>query len=56
MITYIEGPFYQNKEIPMKDRKKELRDRVYAAMAENAKKNTAEFVKYVKKETDSKEE
>ena len=52
MITYIEGPFYADKSLPMKDQKKDLRDRVFAAMSENAKKNTLELVKYVKRDVD----
>jgi 1-acyl-sn-glycerol-3-phosphate acyltransferase len=32
LVTYIDGPFFVNEEIPPRERKKELRDRVYNAM------------------------
>lgn len=56
MITYVEGPFFADYTLPPKDRKKDLRDRVYAAMCKNAELNTIELVKYVKKNESSTEE
>ena len=50
MVTYVEGPFFADKSLPAKDQKKDLRDRVYAAMCKNAERNTVELVKYVKKD------
>ena len=51
MVTYVEGPFFADKSLPVKEQKKDLRDRVYSAMCENAKKNTVELVRYIKRES-----
>ena len=50
IVTYVEGPFFCNNELPVKDRKKDLRDRVYAAMCKNAEHNTVTLVKYIKRD------
>ena len=53
IVTYIDGPFYPNTELPLRKRKGELRDRVYATMCERAKNSTVEQIKYVKKEEEN---
>ena len=50
IVTYIDGPFYPNKELPIKEQKKDLRDRVYACMVERAKASEVEWIRYVKQE------
>jgi 1-acyl-sn-glycerol-3-phosphate acyltransferase len=50
IVTYADGPFYPDKNLSAKDQREDLRNRVYAAMTERAKLNTAEIIKYVKKE------
>lgn len=52
IITYIDGPFYPNKEMPSKERIQDLRDRVYNTMVERSKLSDYEFIKYIKKEED----
>lgn len=50
VISYIDGPFFQNKELKtQKERQKELRDRIYKQMCERAKENNIEVIKYLKK-------
>lgn len=51
MVTYIDGPFYPDEEIAAGERKKNLRDKVYACMCERAKNSNAEVIKYCKKES-----
>lgn len=48
IITYIDGPFYTDTTLPLKEQEKTLRDMVYDNMCENAKKNTYEIHKYIK--------
>ncbi len=50
VITYIDGPFYPNKELPLKEQEQDLRDRVYEAMKLRSELNTYEYIKYEKKE------
>ncbi|MBO5883396.1 MAG: 1-acyl-sn-glycerol-3-phosphate acyltransferase [Clostridia bacterium] len=50
IISYIDGPFFANEELPMRSRKKELRDRVYECMTERAKGSDTEQITYIKRE------
>ena len=49
IITYIDGPFYANPDLPVKEQEQDLRDRVYNQMVERSKLNTYEYIKYVKR-------
>ena len=48
IVTYVEGPFDPNKDLPLKEQRTDLRDRVYAAMKKNAERSTVETIKYIK--------
>ena len=50
IVTYIDGPFYPNADLPVRERKKELRDRVHACMCERAKASDVTWIHYIKKE------
>ncbi|MBQ8399303.1 MAG: hypothetical protein IJX08_04960 [Clostridia bacterium] len=52
IVTYIDGPFYQDTTLPPRIQKKELRDRVYACMKERAKRSNVVQIQYIKKEED----
>lgn len=52
IVTYIDGPFYANKELSIKEQKKELRDIVYNQMVERSKNSNIEYIKYIKKSND----
>lgn len=49
IVTYVDGPFYPNKELSLSEQKKDLRDRVYNCMVERSKKTNVEVIKYIKK-------
>lgn len=49
IITYIDGPFFPNKELNKKKAQKELRDIAYETMVNRSKNSTYEFIKYLKK-------
>lgn len=51
IVTYLDGPFYPNEGLPAKDRRRDLRDRVYACMCERAKRSDCVTIRYVKKES-----
>ena len=50
IVTYIDGPFYPNEELPMRQRKRDLRNRVYDCMCERARKSDVRWISYIKKE------
>ena len=50
MVTYVDGPFFADENLPPKERRKVLRDAVYQKMCERAALNTVELIQYVKKD------
>lgn len=44
IVTYIDGPFYANKELNEKQAKEELRDKVYNAMVNRSKNSNIDIV------------
>ena len=48
IVTYIDGPFYPNNELPKKEAQKELRDKIYNQMVERSKNSNVEHIKYIK--------
>ena len=51
-VTYVDGPFYPNMNLPPRERAKELRDRLYAQMVERSKESDCEYIRYVKESED----
>lgn len=47
IISYIDGPFYPDETLSPRDRRQDLRNKVYAAMTERAALSDVEFIKYV---------
>ena len=47
-MTYIDGPFYADASLPVRQQKKMLRDQVYETMKKRAKNNTVVCVRYEK--------
>ena len=47
IVTYIDGPFYPDKSLPMRRQRKLLRDEVYYTMCERAKRSSVEWIKYI---------
>lgn len=52
MVTYIDGPFYPDQNIPKPQRKQQLRDMAYNAMVERSKNNNVKLIEYIKKESE----
>lgn len=51
IVTYVDGPFYPDRNISSKkDRQMKLRDEVYNAMCRRAENSNFEKIKYVKKD------
>lgn len=48
ITVYIDGPFYPNKELKIKEAQEELRNKVYTKMCERAQNTDVEYYKYVK--------
>ncbi len=48
MVTYINGPFYANKDLTLKEQKEDLRNQVYQAMCKASKHSNVEMIQYIK--------
>lgn len=48
IVTYIDGPFFPNKDLGIKQRQEDLRNRIYNTMCEKSKLSNIEVIKYVK--------
>ena len=50
VVTYIDGPFYPDTSLPMKERKEKLKEECHSTMERRAKENsTYSYVVYEKK-------
>ena len=50
IVSYLDGPFFPDEKIEnLKERQKDLRDRIYNQMCERAKQNDIEVIKYIHK-------
>lgn len=52
IVSYIDGPFFPDASLPPRDRKRELRDRVYACMCERAKRSDVKWIEYIRKDNE----
>jgi 1-acyl-sn-glycerol-3-phosphate acyltransferase len=50
VVTYVDGPFYPDRGLPLRECRKELRDRIYATMCERAQNSTVVQIEYIKRE------
>ncbi len=50
MITYVDGPFYPDEGLSMKDARENLRNKIYNQQVLRSQNSNVEYVKYVKKE------
>ena len=48
IVSYIDGPFYPNTDLPKRERAEELRDRIYNTMKERSRLSNCEYIRYVK--------
>ena len=51
IVTYIDGPFYPDKSLPVSRQKGSLRDQVYSCMCRRAENSNVEVIQYIKKES-----
>lgn len=49
-VTYLDGPFYPDKELPSRARAQDLRDRIYEAMVARSRESDCEYIRYRKRE------
>ena len=56
ITTYIDGPFFPDENLTtIQEKKQNLRNKVYNAMCERSKCSTYEYIKYINKNIDKKE-
>ncbi len=49
IVTYVDGPFFADESVPARERKTELRNRVYDCMVERSKNSNLILIEYKKK-------
>lgn len=50
IVTYVEGPFYPDKEASLREQKQKLHKQVITAMKDNCKHSNVELVRYIRRE------
>ena len=54
VVTYVDGPFYPDQSLPMKERKEKLRNMCHEAMEKRARENsTYSYITYQKRSVDA---
>lgn len=53
IVTYVDGPFYPDGELPLKERRRELRDRVYDCMKQRSLESAVVWIEYRPADEDS---
>lgn len=56
ITTFVDGPFFADKNLSAKEQREDLRNKVYNAMIERAKLNNVELIKYIKVDESQKSE
>ena len=49
-VTYLDGPFYPDQNLPPRARAQALRDQIYGAMVARSRESDCEYIRYIKKE------
>ena len=49
-VTYLDGPFWPDKDLPPRARAQALRDRLYETMVQRSRESDCQYIRYVKKE------
>ena len=49
IITYIDGPFYPNKQLSIKEQREDLRNRIFQTMTDRSKNSNIEYITYINK-------
>lgn len=53
IVTYVDGPFYPDENLPTKERELDLRNRIFETMVERSQNSSVEVIKYKRKEDNS---
>ena len=46
LVTYVDGPFYPNDALPLREKRQDLRDRVHACMTERSRLSDCVVIEY----------
>lgn len=53
LVTYIDGPFFPDESLPVRQRQQNLRDQVYRCMVERSRESDFAFIEYRRKTEDN---
>lgn len=51
IVTYVDGPFFPNEDLNAKERRIDLRNKVYNKMVERSKSSNIDYIIYIKKQS-----
>ncbi|MBQ3409375.1 MAG: 1-acyl-sn-glycerol-3-phosphate acyltransferase [Clostridia bacterium] len=51
LVTYIDGPFYADKNLSPKEAQEQLRNKVYETMCKRSENSNIEVIKYIKRDS-----
>lgn len=49
IVTYVDGPFYPDERLSERERRRDLRNRIYACMCARAAESDVEWIQYIQK-------
>ena len=49
IVIYVDGPFYPNRALEIKEQQEDLRNRIYQCMVERSKNSNFDYYEYIKK-------
>ncbi len=50
IVTYVDGPFYPDKNLPLREQRKQLHQQVMASMKKYCRHSNVEMIEYIKEE------
>lgn len=50
IVTYIDGPFFPNRNLSIREQRADLRNQIYSCMCKRAESSTVAWIEYIKKE------
>ena len=56
LVSYVDGPFYPDEALPPRERRRKLREQVYAAMCKRAESSDVTWIEYVDGRNNKEEE
>ena len=53
IVSYIDGPFFPDEGLNIKEKQQNLRDKIYNCMEKRSKNSNIEYIKYIKSDSEN---